>query len=96
MEEEMKQNKIKDLQGCCQGTSNIGRSLRARPMLDALVCVSNRSGSFPAKLVAKSAKKSQTNLLERRVSDDEHVHMLDVRNGWVDCSTHLLLLAADD
>ena len=28
------------------------------------------------------------------MSDDEHVHMLGAKNGWVDCSTHLLLLAA--
>ena len=26
--------------------------------------------------------------------DDEHVHVLGAKKGWVDCSTHLLLLAA--
>ena len=29
------------------------------------------------------------------MSDDKHVHVLGARNGWVDFSTHLLLLAAD-
>ena len=28
------------------------------------------------------------------MSDDKHVHVLGARNEWVDCSTHLLLLAA--
>ena len=28
--------------------------------------------------------------------DDEHVHVLGAKNGWVDCSTHLLLLAAGE
>ena len=30
------------------------------------------------------------------MSDDEHVLVLSTKKGWVDCSTHLLLLAADE
>ena len=30
------------------------------------------------------------------MSDDEYVHVLGAKKGWVDCSTHLLLLMAGE